>query len=287
MEKQTENNKTSFKIAILNGCIAIITTALTVFFGSQYNQLQNQTQQLNVNIINTLGEDATNAMRISEDSDIEYVTGELARAYLSEVDKTEQMQKSQDEGELERQALQNEISSLKQVNETLSNQVSNLKSFILDKYSSNEIDNLISKGFVKEVAPTRLDSLEYLDGENNEKVATVRDLYGTTHSVSYRMHARNEGGYAWAKFKLDGQYDRFTANIVTSEDTARDACISVEIYVDGNIVSRADDIIRDETVRTISANVNGGNVLMIKVIGTADTYNNICFISDAELTQLV
>ena len=104
--------------------------------------------------------------------------------------------------------------------------------------------------------------------------------------MSYKMHARGEGDVAWTKFKLDGQYDRFTANIVTSDETARDACISVEIYVDNNIVSRVDDILRDEQVRSISANVSGGKVLEIKVIGTSNAHYNVCYITDTELTVL-
>ena len=62
--------------------------------------------------------------------------------------------------------------------------------------------------------------------------------------------------------------------------------MSVEIYVDNNIISRVDDILRDEQVRPISANVNGGKVLEIKMIGTSSEYYNICYITDTELTML-
>lgn len=55
-----------------------------------------------------------------------------------------------------------------------------------------------------------------LDSERCEQVSSVKDLYGTTHSVSYKFDPWQE---AWAKFKLDGKYDTFEANIVTSDDT--------------------------------------------------------------------
>lgn len=42
--------------------------------------------------------------------------------------------------------------------------------------------------------------------------------------------------------------------------------MSVEIYLDDVLVRRVDDVVRDEHIRPISVSVNGGNVLMIKVI---------------------
>lgn len=55
---------------------------------------------------------------------------------------------------------------------------------------------------------------------------------------------------------------------MTSDDTSRDANLSVEIYVDDVLVGRVDNIVRDENVRPISVSVNGGKVLMIKAINT-------------------
>lgn len=91
---------------------------------------------------------------------------------------------------------------------------------------------------------------------------------------------------AWAKFKLDGQYDTFAANIVTSEDTNRDANMSVEIYLDDVLVGRVDDVVRDEHIRPISVSVNGGNVLMIKVIRTNSRYDSHAYICDTTLSVL-
>lgn len=60
----------------------------------------------------------------------------------------------------------------------------------------------------------------------------------------------------------------------------------IHIYVDGNLVSREDDIVRDENVRSIGANVSDGSVLMLKVIATSNVSYNTCFITDTELTQI-
>lgn len=122
-----------------------------------------------------------------------------------------------------------------------------------------------------------------LHSERCEQVSSVKDLYGTTHSVSYKFDPWQE---AWAKFKLDGKYDTFEANIVTSDDTNRDANMSIEIYVDDVLVGRVDDIVRDENVRSISVSVNGGKVLMIKAVNTNSAGNSYCYVSDTNLALL-
>ena len=73
---------------------------------------------------------------------------------------------------------------------------------------------------------------------------------------------------------------------MTSDDTSRDANISVEIYVDDVLVGRVDNIVRDENVRPISVSVNGGKVLMIKAINTDSASGSICYVSDTNLTVL-
>lgn len=55
--------------------------------------------------------------------------------------------------------------------------------------------------------------------------------------------------------------------------------------MDDVLVGRVDDIIRDEHVRPISVSVNGGNVLMIKLIRSTNYYS-VAYISDAYLSTL-
>lgn len=153
----------------------------------------------------------------------------------------------------------------------------------LPAYSMDEVDKVVAQGYLDEVETKRLDNLEMLDSERCEQVSSVKDLYGTTHSVSYKFDPWQE---AWAKFKLDGKYDTFEANIVTSDDTNRDANMSIEIYVDDVLVGRVDDIVRDENVRPISVSVNGGKVLMIKAVNTNSAGNSYCYVSDTNLALL-
>lgn len=235
---------------------------------NEVTNLQNSSQQTIVNVISTLGDDAQTA-DLAQSGDTVAVTDQLINVYNSTKDQNEELTS-------EAQTLQSENAALKE-------QVENLKSLLLNTYSMDEIDTVVAQGYLDEVETKRLDKLELLDSERCEQVASVRDLYGTTHSVSYRFDPWQE---AWAKFKLDGQYDTFEANILTSDDTSRDANISVEIYVDDVLVGRVDNIVRDENVRPISVSVNGGKVLMLKAINTNSESNSLCYVSDTNLTVL-
>ena len=274
--KTEEKAKTIQNVATAVGAIF---GAIGMFFGmfqaneainlrNEVTNLQNSSQQTIVNVISTLGDDAQTA-DLAQSGDTVAVTDQLINVYNSTKDQNEELTS-------ETQALQRENAALKE-------QVENLKSVLLNTYSMEEIDTVVEQGYLDEVETKRLDNLELLDSERCEQVASVRDLYGTTHSVSYKFDPWQE---AWAKFKLDGQYDTFEANILTSDDTSRNANISVEIYVDDVLVGRVDNIVRDENVRPISVSVNGGKVLMIKAINTNSESGSLCYVSDTNLTVL-
>lgn len=274
--KTEEKAKTIQNVATAVGAIF---GAIGMFFGmfqaneainlrNEVTNLQNSSQQTIVNVISTLGDDAQTA-DLAQSGDTVAVTDQLINVYNSTKDQNEELTS-------ETQALQRENAALKE-------QVENLKSVLLNTYSMEEIDTVVKQGYLDEVETKRLDNLELLDSERCEQVASVRDLYGTTHSVSYKFDPWQE---AWAKFKLDGRYDTFEANILTSDDTSRNANISVEIYVDDVLVGRVDNIVRDENVRPISVSVNGGKVLMIKVINTNSQSSSLCYVSDTNLTVL-
>lgn len=267
------------KIQIIATTLSLIFGAVSGFFGmfqakeainlkNEVTNLQNASQQTIVNVISTLGDDAQTG-DLAQSGDAVAVTDQLINVYNSTKDQNEELTS-------ETQALQSENAALKE-------QVENLKSVLLNTYSMEEIDTVVKQGYLDEVETKRLDNLELLDSERCEQVASVRDLYGTTHSVSYKFDPWQD---AWAKFKLDGQYDTFEANILTSDDTSRNANISVEISVDDVLVGRVYNIVRDENVRPISVSVNGGKVLMIKAINTNSESGSLCYVSDTNLTVL-
>ena len=275
MKTEEKSEKINRILGIISAVIGIVGSIFGIFQAQQaatlkneVNSLQTASQQTIVNVVSTLGDDAKTS-ELTETSDMVAATDQLISVYNST--KTQNAQ------------LTSESQTLQSENEALKAQVENLKSVLLNTYSMDEVDKVVAQGYLDEVETKRLDNLEMLDNERCEQVSSVKDLYGTTHSVSYKFDPWQE---AWAKFKLDGKYDTFEANIVTSDDTNRDANMSIEIYVDDVLVGRVDDIVRDENVRSISVSVNGGKVLMIKAVNTNSAGNSYCYVSDTNLALL-
>jgi hypothetical protein len=275
MKTEEKSEKINRILGIISAVIGIVGSIFGIFQAQQaatlkneVNSLQTASQQTIVNVVSTLGDDAKTS-ELTETSDMVAATDQLISVYNST--KTQNAQ------------LTSESQTLQSENEALKAQVENLKSVLLNTYSMDEVDKVVAQGYLDEVETKRLDNLEMLDNERCEQVSSVKDLYGTTHSVSYKFDPWQE---AWAKFKLDGKYDTFEANIVTSDDTNRDANMSIEIYVDDVLVGRVDDIVRDENVRPISVSVNGGKVLMIKAVNTNSAGNSYCYVSDTNLALL-
>lgn len=203
-----EKNRTKIICAVVTAISAIVAGGSAF----QLYNVQNISQTVNGNVIQILGETGS---YVSAGTDLTDSTDELISAYRKVLDENSQYQANQS-------TLQGQVQSLQNENDDLKNQIQILKGTLLNTYSSDEINSVIEQGGLKRDISKRLDNLECLDSVHCEQVPSVKDLYGTTHSVSYRFDASDT---AWAKFKLDGQYDTFSANIVTSEDTNRDANI--------------------------------------------------------------
>lgn len=275
MKSEDKSKTANNVITLLTALFGLIGAVFGIFQAQVANNLKNEvtnlqtaSQQTIVNVISTLGEDAQTS-NLTESGDTVAATAQLINVYNSTKDQNKQLTS-------EAQTLQSENAALKE-------QVENLKSVLLNTYSIDEIDTVVAQGYLDEIETKRLDNLEMLDSERCKQVASVKDLYGTTHSISYQLDPWQE---AWAKFKLDGKYDTFEAYIVTSDDTSRDANMSVEVYVDDVLVGRVDNIVRDENVLPISVSVNGGKVLMIKAVNTNAAGNSYCYITDTKLTVL-
>ena len=266
---------------IVEVVVAIVSAAaviISAYLGSKLYELTNMTQQVNINITNTLGRngdtDVTSEANLTESSD------ELIAAYSDLRAENEELKSNYQN---EQNANQAQVESLKSENEQLKNQVQNLKAMLLNTYTPEEVNTVVESDVLKKTVTKRLDNIEFLDGINCEQIPTIVDLYGTTHSTSFELCARET---AWGKFKLDGQYDMFAANIVTSAQTGRNANIRVEFYVDDVLVAYVDNVVRDENVRPVSFSVNGGNILMIKAVRTNGEYDSYCYITDTALTVL-
>ena len=117
---------------------------------------------------------------------------------------------------------------------------------MLNTYSSDEINSVIGAGWIKsETFPSALINLECLDSVNCEQVLRQGFIWNHAQYIVSALRLLTQHGLSL----LDGQYDTFAANIVTSEDTNRDANMSVEIYLDDVPLSVL-MMLRDEHIRT-------------------------------------
>lgn len=181
-----EKNRTKIICTVITAVLAAVTGGSVLRL---YN-VQNVTQTVNGNVIQILGETGSN---ISANMDLTDSTEELISEYKKVIDENSQYQTNQT-------TLQGQVQSLQSENDDLKSQIQILKGTLLNTYSSDEINSVIEQGGLKRDISKRLDNLECLDSVNCEQVPSVKDLYGTTHSISYRFEASDT---AWAKFKLD------------------------------------------------------------------------------------
>lgn len=206
------------KVQNIATALAAIFGAVGAFFGifqaqmsanlkNQVTSLQNASQQTIVNVISTLGDDAQ-AADLAQSGDTVAITEQLINVYNSTKDQNA--------------ALTSETQTLRSENAALQEQVENLKSVLLNTYSMDEIDTVVAQGYLDEVETKRLDNLELLDSERCEQVASVRDLYGTTHSVWKRSKDRKRiqdiGGQNQNAFKWNV---RFQKNNCTNKKESR------------------------------------------------------------------
>ena len=119
---------------------AIITAVAGIIAGGSQIELKNAqtaSQEINVNIIQTL--DETGNSNLSLSTDLSSSTDELITAYKKAVNDS-------DELKMQAQSDQAQIRDLEDENSDLKNQVQILKAALLSTYSSDEISAVIEPG---------------------------------------------------------------------------------------------------------------------------------------------
>jgi len=264
---------TGVAVPIICAVIGVVggATGHALYISQQYSEINNK-------IINLLNIDADNvsvSVHTNMDSLIEAF--EVTQQELvNQKGQTESLQSNY-------QRSKDEAASLREENKSLSNENKKIKDFLLkDGVYIDDIDDLVT---VKQTTD-KLSDLYLIDSEGYSVVDAVRDLYGDVHSVSYKFHPFYT---AFARYRLGGNYDLFEANIATSQETGGDVHISIEVYVDGNIVKRVDDITRDTNLVPLGPiQVRNGSVLEIKVLsieGNAQ-WGGYCYITDDRLSVI-
>ena len=244
--------------------------------GSSYRIRQNS--EINVEIHNVLD---LGTGEVNQSADLRESTNALIAAYEGTKQELEDRKSETATLQSDYEQLQNQVTTLQQENTKLSDENTKLKDFLLkDNIYVDDVEDLV---VVKQISD-KLHNLYLIDSDKYESVEGMRDLYGDTHSVSYRLHPNST---AWAKYRLNGKYDIFNANIATNQETGEDVRISVEVYVDDALVKRVDDIVRNTNLVPLGPiSVRNGEILTIKALtleGNAYV-GGYCYITDDSLS---
>ena len=244
--------------------------------GNSYSMRQNS--EINVEISNVLN---LGAEEIDQTTDLRTSTNNLITAYENTKQELEDKKSETVSLQSNYEQLQNQVIILQQENSSLSDENTKLKDFLLkDNIYVDDVDDLI---VVKQVSD-KLHDLYLIDSDKYSTVEGMRDLYGDTHSVSYTLHPDST---AWAKFRLNGKYDIFNANIATNQTTGEDVRISIEVYIDDVLVKRVDDIVRNTNLVPLGPiSVRNGQILTIKALALeGNSYRGgYCYITDDSLS---
>lgn len=264
-----------FKIVV--SILSAIASVVVAIWGTKTydNHMYNeQNAQIAFQIYNVLNANNANLVEASDPDDLESSMSTLIDVYTREVEKN-------GNNSQEISSLQQNIETLNAENDSLRTENEKLKAFLLkDNTYAESIDDLV---IVKETS-AKLEDLYVVDSVRYEVVDGFKDLYGDSHSVSYKLSAYDT---AWVEYRLNGEYDIFNANIATTQETDRDTQMSVEVYVDGQLIKRVDDITRDTSLIELGPIVvTDGNILQIKVIKLEGRYSGICYITDDSLSTV-
>ena len=214
--------------------IISVTVALNFYFKFEDLQIQNDESKTIINEINiNSGGGSGGDTNLVED----------AQALVDEYKNLEEDNKNYAD---QVDALEDRVNELTQYNAELIEENADLQS----KYDA-AVTKLINSGVVEgeagifEVEPTskRLRDLYLIESSWYELRDVTEDAYGNSHDISYHF---NPNDIASAKYKLDGLYDVFSANIVPAKEMSTDARLTAQILVGGDLVKTVPNITRDE-----------------------------------------
>lgn len=265
---------------------ALITGVLGLWGGSQITETRIG-NEVNV-IINQNGaensaslksDDLVEAFRILQDKN---EASEIKINSLTELNKSVEAElRSKDRELLSTQnMLKNEEeknAQLKEENTRLVEENKKIKDILLqDNSYADTLDDLIK---LKKTSK-RLEDLHLIDSDRYEMVQALVDSHGNPHTYVYKFRTDST---AFARYKLNGQYDVFTAYAVTGQDdTSREAALCVEIWVDNQRVAQYTNITTaKESYKIGPIVVRNADELKIVVARMAGGYESLYIVDES------
>lgn len=173
----------------------------------------------------------------------------------------------------------NKIAELERENGRLNEENNKIKDILLqDNTYADSLDDLV---IVKKTTK-RLGDLFLIDSDEYSTSQMLEDSHGNIHTYAYKFETQDT---AFARYKLNGQYDVFSAVLVTGQDTTRDAVFCVEILVDNVSVAQYKDITTAKESYTVGPiSVRNADELKILVARMEGYYGETLYVTDESLS---
>lgn len=270
---------------------AVISGVLGLWGGGQITE-NHINSQVNV-VINPNGtqndsdldfDDLVKAYHILQDENEASASKINSLTELNEAIETELNQKKDELHKTQRlmQITEEENEQLKKENDRLLAENEKVKDILLqDNTYADSLDDLV----VLKKTVKRLEDLHLIDSDRYEIVQALVDSHGNPHTYVYKFRTDST---AFARYKLNGQYDVFTAYAVTGQnDTSREAALCVEIWVDNQRVAQYTNITTaKESYKIGPIVVRNADELKIVVARMAGGYESLYIVDESlEVTE--
>lgn len=130
----------------------------------------------------------------------------------------------------------------------------------------------------------RLIELPQVDAQESKiEERLFKDTYGNLHNNDILLNASEKG---YSVYNLNGQYAKFTGQIVCSDDTNSKALMTVRIYLDDELVQEYKDIDKTKEPQYIELDVKNKKVIKISALRQDETIlKSLCYVVDDRLIK--
>lgn len=110
-----------------------------------------------------------------------------------------------------------------------------------------------------------------------------KDTYGNLHNNDILLNASGKG---YSVYNLNGQYAKFTGQIVCSDDTNSKALMTIRIYLDDELVKEYKNIDKTKEPQIIELDVKDKKIIKFTSLSQDEAIlNSICYVVDDKLTK--
>ena len=102
--------------------------------------------------------------------------------------------------------------------------------------TTNDNKEINSNVMLEKIESKHLDELKIVDSRFYNTINNFTDSYGSNYNMSYELAGSCINANAFVVYSLQGQYEEFSASIVTGDKTNSDINVNLYIYIDDKLI---------------------------------------------------